>query len=46
MEEVHISSDIYMEYVGIPMLISMFEYTNGDQGSNNGSQSIHTTGST
>ena len=46
MDEVHIISDIYMDEVGIPMLISMSQYTNGDQISNNGSRSIHTTEST
>ena len=41
MDEVHIISDIYMDEAGIPILVSMSQYTNGDQGSNNGSQSIH-----
>ena len=46
MDEVHIILDIYMDEVGMPMLISMSQYKNGDQGSKNGSQSIHTTGIT
>ena len=46
MNEVHIISDIYMEEVGIHMHVSMSQYTNGDQGSNNGSQSVYRTGST
>ena len=33
MDEVHIISNIYMDEVGIPMLISMYQYTNEDQGS-------------
>ena len=46
MDEVHIISDIYMDEVGIPMLVSMSQYTNGDRCSNNGSRSLHKTGST
>ena len=46
MDEVHIISDMYMDEAGIPMLVSMSQYTNGDKCSNNGSRSIHTTGST
>ena len=40
MDEVHIISYIYMDEVGIHMLISMSQYTNGDQGSNKWNQSI------
>ena len=39
MDEVHIISYIYMDEVGIPMLITMSQYKNGDQDSNNGSRS-------
>ena len=37
MDEVHIISYIYMDEAGIPMLITMSQYKNGDHGSNNGS---------
>ena len=46
MDEVHIISDIYMDDVGILVIVSMYQYTKGDQGSNNGIQSLDTTGST
>ena len=46
MDEVHIISDIYMDEAGIPMLVSMSQYKNGDQGSNKGSRSIHISSST
>ena len=32
-----------MDEAGIPMLVSISQYINGDQGSNNGNRSIHTT---
>ena len=41
MDEIHIKCDMYMDEAGIPMLITMSQYKNGDQGSNNGSQSIN-----
>ena len=41
MDEVHIILDMYMNEASIPMLITMSQYKNGDQGSNNGSRSIH-----
>ena len=41
MDEVHIISYMYMDKAGIPMLVTMSQYKNGDQGSNNGSQTIH-----
>ena len=41
MDEVHIISNMYMDEAGIPMLVTMSEYKSGDQGSNNGSLSIH-----
>ena len=40
MDEVHIISDMHMNEAGIPMLVTMSQYKNGDQGSNNGSRSI------
>ena len=41
MYEVDIISNIYMDEEGIPMLVTMSQYKNGDQYSNNGSLSIH-----
>ena len=46
MDEVYIISNIYMDEAGIPMLVSMSQYKNGDQGSNKVSRSIHIIGST
>ena len=37
MDEVHIISDMYMDEVGILMLVTKSKINNGDQGSNNGS---------
>ena len=41
MDEVYIILDMYMEYAGIHMLVTMSQYKNGDQGANNGRRSIH-----
>ena len=41
MDEVHIITYMYMDEACIPMLVTMSQNKNGDQGSNNGSQSIH-----
>ena len=41
MDEVLIISDMYMDEAGILVLVTIHQYKNEDQGSNNGSRSIH-----
>ena len=47
MDEVHIILDMYMDEAGIPMLVTMSQNKNGDQGSNKWEPiNTYTTGNT